>query len=143
MDVVDALHQLSQRLTDMGKQVPGQPQVGAHHRRQQHCNDYHAVQHHKVPEVGKGGLGLLAQGMQILHGQPQTRQVDSLQQQDQHPQPYGQQYPSHRHRHHQHNKIRAFEPFLDHHNRPHFLSLDCTTKRGRKVKQKLKSPHRF
>ena len=84
-----------------------------------------------------------AQGMQILHGQPQTRQVDGLQQQDQHPQPYGQQHPSHRHRHHQHNKIRAFEPFLDHHNRPHFLSLDCTTKRVRKVKQKLKSPHRF
>lgn len=43
----------------------------------------------------------------------------------------------------QQNKIRAFEPFLDHHNRPHFLSLDCTTKRGRKVKQKFKSPHRF
>ena len=62
LDVVDALHQCSQRLTDMGKQVPGQPQVGAHHRRQQHCNDYHAVQHHKVPEVGKGGLGLLRPG---------------------------------------------------------------------------------
>ena len=38
LDVVDALHQHSQRLTDMGKLVPDKPQVGDHQSRQQHCN---------------------------------------------------------------------------------------------------------